>query len=387
MLVSVLMSILLLRCRTAYVGLFVIFAIYLFTYYMPKKIEGKLSLMAGCSMIAIILSVGLYHFKQSSSEGRLLIWKITSRMIRENPIGYGYGLFEKNYNLHQAVYFKSGQGNMKEKQTATAVYMPYNDVLEQSVEGGVVGALFYLLFFAITLKTSYRQKDPEAFSICLSLLVMSMVNFIYTAIPVWFLLMFVAGNIISTKRETPKRDCRRLVTVMLAVFSILLCFRELKAIWAQLQLAQWHELIGKGHVIEYGYMDRLQPIIETSECYYTDLGKNQMQMHQYDSAATSFSTALEYTSSPRVFYLLSQCYLVLGDKQGFLHCMTTAENILPHHFWPRVLLMRYYSSHNQKREAVHYAHEIINMPAKVPSNDVAGFKSEAQKQILSYEKK
>lgn len=387
MLLSMFIAILLLRCRTAYIGLFVIFAIYLFIYYMPKTIIGKLSVMAGCTMIAILLSAGLYHFKQSSSEGRLLIWKVTSRMIRENPIGYGYGLFEKNYNLHQEDYFSSGQGDMNEKQTATAVYMPYNDVLEQSVEGGITGALFYLLFFAIILKSAYRQKDHEAFCICLSLLVMSMVNFIYTAIPVWLLLMCVAGKIISAQPEAAKRTGHQLIPVTLAVFSILLCCRELKVIWAQLQLAQWHELIGKGYAIEDNSMNKLQSVIETSECYYTDLGKNQMLLQQYDDAATSFLAALEYTSSPRVFHLLSQCHLALGNEQGFLRCMTTAGNMLPHHFWPRVLLMRYYNSHNQKREAVLYAHEIINMPVKVPSNDVAGFKNEAHKQILSYEKK
>ena len=133
-----------LKCRTAYAGLSLAAVMLLRRTNMIKQRWRFVSITSAIMVLVFILWA--YNFKKSSSDGRILIWKISSMMIIEKPQGYGYGLFEKHYNLAQARYFSSC-GSDKEKMLADHIYMAYNDLLEQTVEGGIVGGLLFLMLF------------------------------------------------------------------------------------------------------------------------------------------------------------------------------------------------------------------------------------------------
>ena len=63
----------------------------------------------------------MYGMKKDSADGRLLIWKLSAEMIVANPAGYGYGLFEKNYNLYQADHFSGHEHSGTERRNADFV--------------------------------------------------------------------------------------------------------------------------------------------------------------------------------------------------------------------------------------------------------------------------
>ena len=54
----------------------------------------------------------------------MLIWKLSTEMMAGKPSGYGYGLFEKNYNLRQADYFANREYTDTEKRNSDFVNMP-----------------------------------------------------------------------------------------------------------------------------------------------------------------------------------------------------------------------------------------------------------------------
>ena len=87
-------------------------------------------------------------------------------MIFEEPGGYGYGLFDKNYNIAQEEYFSSKTNTtFEERKNARHVITGYNDYIEQSIEGGIAGGLFITAFYALFILTSIRNKDIPALSI------------------------------------------------------------------------------------------------------------------------------------------------------------------------------------------------------------------------------
>ena len=142
----------LLKSRSAYIGLFIIIAINILCYYTEFDKKRLLLSLGILSTLTFILIAGLAQTKKASSEGRILIWKLSAQMALEKPLGCGYGLFEKNYNIYQSTYFSKGCSNSTEKENADHVFMPYNDTLEHAIEGGGIGACFYLLIYIYVIR-------------------------------------------------------------------------------------------------------------------------------------------------------------------------------------------------------------------------------------------
>ena len=81
--------------------------------------------------------VFLYHYKQDSADGRLLIWRCTWSVIRESPwIGYGIGGFQAQYMDAQADYFKAHPGSPY-VMLADNTQAPFNEYLGLLTEFGL----------------------------------------------------------------------------------------------------------------------------------------------------------------------------------------------------------------------------------------------------------
>ncbi len=154
-----------LRCRTAWIGFMVMVAVYGFMSERLRQRVIQLSIgrkITACIVVVCLITTGAvfaYKLKKDSADGRMLIWKLSAQMIYEHPQGYGYGLFERNYNLRQAKHFASGEQSLEECHNASFVSMAYNDYIEQAVEGGVAGVFLFSAFYVIMILKAYRDKD------------------------------------------------------------------------------------------------------------------------------------------------------------------------------------------------------------------------------------
>ncbi len=64
----------------------------------PRTRYRKISAGIVLTILIAGLSFGLYYFKKDSADGRVLIWKVTSQMISDNPVaGIGYEKFKAHY--------------------------------------------------------------------------------------------------------------------------------------------------------------------------------------------------------------------------------------------------------------------------------------------------
>lgn len=137
--VFVIVGILVLRCRTAYIGLLVEVVVYIGMRYKGKMRILKMYPFRSCailSVVTVILAVActeMYHMKKDSADGRVLIWKLSAKMLIDKPQGYGYGMFEKNYNLRQAAHFSQGDSAVK----LLLQLQPRPDDMQHCRQGGV----------------------------------------------------------------------------------------------------------------------------------------------------------------------------------------------------------------------------------------------------------
>jgi hypothetical protein len=66
-------------------------------------------------LCAVLAFLGLFLYKLDSSLGRILIYKVSGQMLKDNGLtGIGFGKFYEQYLYYQAVYFQNGHYTTKE---------------------------------------------------------------------------------------------------------------------------------------------------------------------------------------------------------------------------------------------------------------------------------
>ena len=104
--------------------------------------------------VTLVLCVGVgwgvFHLKEDSANGRLLMWKVACQAIAERPwTGYGTEGFPAAYAEAQERYFASGQGTEGERHVAGTPEHAFNEYLTVAVRYGLPG-LGVMLAIGIT---------------------------------------------------------------------------------------------------------------------------------------------------------------------------------------------------------------------------------------------
>ena len=327
----IIVAIALLRCRTAYIGLAVEIAVMLFAYGKARRLvfSHKWVVVIGV-LVCAFSAVRLYDMKRDSADGRLLIWKVSAQMIAERPMGCGYGLFPKHYNLRQAEYFRTGHGTKTERRNASFVYMAYNDFLEHGVEGGFIGMLFLMGFYTIFTKRSMDAtgKSPSLWARdgvgpLSAFAVMSLVNFVVAGIQTWLLVICCAAVVAADGRgRTGEPEeavggysllLQRLVGAALVVLVLMLSVITVRMTYAQYRLGVIKERMSAGEAVDDSEFADIEGCVYSSEAFWNYRAANHIDRNNYDEALESIGRALEYTSSPTSLMMQSHCLLNLGD--------------------------------------------------------------------------
>lgn len=112
----------------------------------------------------ILLLALLFWYKPGSSYGRLLIYKVSAGMLKNNWLfGIGSGRFKVQYNQSQAAYFAMHNINSKEAMLADNTFYTFNDLFQVIIENGLIGFLFLLAIIFVFIKqikkTSIKSED------------------------------------------------------------------------------------------------------------------------------------------------------------------------------------------------------------------------------------
>lgn len=344
-LVLVLLGLFLLRCRTAYMGVMIEVAVILSMKFRSKfrsLFARPLRVIAFGTGLLLLAGIGghaLYQMKKDSADGRLLIWKLSATMIAEQPQGYGYGLFERSYNLRQSDYFAHNKSTAVERRNADFVYMPYNDYLEQGVEGGVVGMSFLLIFYAIMIWKALKLHMPEETAVLCAFAVMSLSNFVYTSITPWLLLMCYCAFVTSEEKlpATWKHVPKRYLLVLLIPIAFASC-RILEMTVAQMRLKQ---LVKQSACVDDREYAQIEQHISTSEAFWTNRAINCMRVRHYADATGHIRKARLYSSSPTLFLAEYQCLSHIGDTSAAMSRLDTLSNMIPQKLEKQLFLTRH----------------------------------------------
>lgn len=392
LLLMVTVFLLILRCRTAYVGIASIVVTYAAISIRTRKWQmqiisrkRKYFIASLVGILFVALSFNLYEWKKESADSRFFMWKRSCEMIVNNPVGYGYGKYERAYNLYQASYFKTHEADRLKSRLTTACGSAYNDLLEHGVQGGIVGSLLYLTFFLSLLHTGYKKNNIFFVSIVTAFFVMSFINTIYMSITPWFIFVIIAA--LTTCNETEIIKCgimRYLLSVVICVMTVsLLCYRVGLAYYQhQLQVYKNMDMIT--NIPNANDIKIMSNKIGTSEAYWNYLGKYYEARKEYKNAAQCMEEALKYTSSPLLLFETARCYDMLNCTDKAVSQMETVYYMLPKNFSIKYYLLNLYIKYGKNEKAYILAMEILAMTPKNESNEVNFIKYEAKKYVDSY---
>ncbi|MBR3522089.1 MAG: O-antigen ligase family protein [Prevotella sp.] len=389
-----LISVIMLRCRTAYIGLAVETAVLLLAVRRARQALCSYKWLS-ITIAAVLLSVSavrMYDMKRDSAAGRKLIWHLSAQMICERPLGHGYGLFEKHYNQHQAAYFAAGGGTETERRTATYVGMAYNDYLEHGVDGGIIGMLFLAGFYVLAIRMSVRRKDRPATATLSAFAVMSMTNFVTASIQPWLMAVCLAsmsltdGEHLDADRKTPDGKSLQHLLPLLAIICTGL-FIVARMTLSQVELKHLEDRIKSGRRIPDAEFAGLENRIYSSEAYWRTRFANNIRNGDHAAAIVSAGKGLMLTSNPSLLLMQSSCLLQQKDTAGAVKNLEDACHMQPSLLYPKLYLMRLHTANGDTAMALRRAGEIISTQPKVDNEDARLIRREAKTLIQKYRQK
>lgn len=419
-LILIAVALLLLDCRTAVIGSIIGISVFLGLKYRWKRLlkerknrRGAILLFAIFLLTTLYLSKALYQGKQNSADGRIFIWKNALNMVAENPlIGVGYGLFEKEYNLYQASYIRSGEANTAELRNAGYVKMAYNEFIQQAVEGGLLGMLIFLLALVFlmtslsslihpgkhipnganshkigTLSTGNYTIDQgfAAYSGILIFSGMSVVNFTIQAIPVWCLFLFYVAVL---NQYLPARifvipskvKYKRLMGSLLILVGIYTFYLRLNEATAHRSNKLISNLLDPEDLNQASnLLSGLEKELSTSESYWRNYANILYQKKDYKTSLDKLHKAQIFTSSPSTYFLSGMCYTRLKQYSKASNSFEQAVFLEPNRFRPRYYLMNSAIKEEDIQKAITVARELIALKPKVPSPEVNWYKESASR--------
>ena len=139
-------------------------------------------------LLLILLGIGAYHWKKDSADGRLLMWKVATQAVLDQPWqGVGWECVAGAYGDAQERYFASGAASEQEAHVAGAPEYVFNEYLQVAMAWGVPALCGILLLVGVCFYLGHRGR---MFGVCGGLL--SLGVFSFSSYPFQFMEFIVA---------------------------------------------------------------------------------------------------------------------------------------------------------------------------------------------------
>jgi O-antigen ligase len=364
--IAVIVAIAMLQCRTAFLVL-LLFSAGRYGRQMMAFCRQRLGMQEqvffAVSGILIVLFVTFFAFgiKQASTSGRWQIWNNCLPLIAEKPIfGHGFGQFEKDYN-----FFVSA----KPLPSVDHVNMPYNDLLELAVEGGICAVLLWGIFLVVMVRFAIRNNRP--WIPILAFIIIQFVSFGIQAIPVFALLCIyisteIGGDLQVHNRSwfaRIRRPVRSLVFYALPLVGFFLGLRQLKLAKAFYENSVIERTYSASEaVVAFSELDEQ---LNGYQRYQEAYGDACLHLGGFRTALAHYLAAAGVCSEPGVLSKCGYCYELEKKYDSSRYYYTLVQNMRPDLVGPRMALLNLYRREGDSALIRQKASEIAGMRVKV----------------------
>jgi hypothetical protein len=378
------------QCRTAIVALLTAMLIILYPYFThTRKIKKYLKVV---TIVIFILSVSFLGFfllksKESSAKGRLLVWKVSSEVIKDNYFkGVGYGNFSVAFNDYQTKFFEKKGLDHKYGQLAGNPITAYNAFIQSWVEGGFIGFLLlcsiFLSAIAYIVKSISKGEVGAILRLfmIISIIIMCSVNFFFAEMSLMLTFVCILSAI-PEKRFflcSINKALMSTLLILLLILSFSITILVCRQAYGRFNLNQAISSRKESVDISNDYLSIAQKYIKNNEQVLYFKGLNYSKKNDLNSAAKYVSEAYQKTKRGDIAYVLGTIYLRLNEFSKAEFFLSKAMYQIPSKFAPRYALMNLYIRQKEYGKAKSMATNILNMNVKVESENVDLIKKQAE---------
>ncbi|TCC88042.1 hypothetical protein EZ428_20175 [Pedobacter frigiditerrae] len=359
----------------------------LFLLFTHQKIRlSKVAMILSVfAVIALTLFLSIY-IESDSSLGRLLIYKVSAKMFLEHPFsGIGWGAFQKEYNLHQALFFKSGNYTQKEFLLADNTFYAFNDYWQFIVEMGIIGGLcllMSLLLIIALIRTRLKNNANDPFlkllvAIALMVCVAAFFTHVFEHKPFQVVMLCMLAYMIlydRIKRLRPQiRACA--LTAIPVVLSLAIYLNEIRNIDNYQKLEQAKLLSATGYVNEsISILEKLYPTLRDDVGFLKTYSETLSGRSMTRRKTSLLREILAQYSDNSTFLKLGLAYKELGRFKQAEAAFLQSVYMVPNRFVPREALYQFYLRNKQYEQASYWRKIILTMSVKIPSERIEAIK-------------
>lgn len=386
--------------RAGWLGLFLAMGYVLFVLFPQREFRKRL-LLCFVPLFGLLFS-GLLFYKPGSSAGRLLIYKVSTALLKDEWLaGIGNGQFLVQYNLEQAKYFSRHNINGNEALLADNTYYAFNDFFQFLIENGVVGgiaALFFIAFLLAKVRRLNQGSENRHLVFASTASLICVITGAWFSYPLQMLPIFLHTafclSILSSPDSKPNISItsERWMKISRAGLLVIACiltgyyfqvFMYMNDSRKALLLARSglrKEAFSTYHKLKKSY-------IKDAATYYS-------YAQQLYSAAR-LEEANEVVSKAKTMFSMNSLYLLtakiekeLGNTEKAEYNYKIAVYMVPNRMLPRYELMNFYLGKGDTINALLWARSIADMPVKIRSTETdkmkAGATAKLQKLIRAH---
>jgi O-antigen polymerase len=348
----------------------------------------KLIVFSSIILLLASLSV-LYMWRPDSANGRLLIWDISTEMIKDKPlIGFGYQGFQANYMNYQAQYFEQNL-HSRFKQLADNVTHPFNEFIKTAVNHGIIGLLLCVLLISFLFWKILKSKNPQKnilVGVFVAFITLSFFSYPLQYAPIWLLLSYFTLVLFSVKLPDKKLPLIiRIPTIGICFLGIIFfSFRinyELE--WKDIAIKSLH---GKTKQMLPKF-EKLYPYFKYNSLFLYNYGAELNVSKRYSKSIELLNECQENYNDYDLQMILADNYYHIGDTAEAIRIYQYTENMIPCRFLPLYRQFEIYKENKNIIRAREIAEEIVEKQVKVKSSIVNSIIGRAENYLKENGKK
>ncbi|MDE3743988.1 O-antigen ligase family protein [Maribacter polysaccharolyticus] len=341
--------------------------------------------------ILIFSGIGLYklyNYKKASADGRILIWKVSSEIVKENFFfGVGIDRFTSHYMNEQGKYFRENH-NPKESLVADNNYYAFNEPLQLFVENGLFGFLLVFITCWFVLKIQVKLENKPLKIVCLGILfatfVFGLFSYPLQILPIKMIVIF--GVVVMVNLEKNKTNYtlnifnknKRIkwytltslfIVFFLVLFKVFVYTKDVNLGFRKWKIAM--QCYNHGH-----YNDSLKEfetayqILKYEGNFLGSYGKTLIMAGRYNDAIEILLQSKNYLNTSIIEINLGDAFRFNKDYKKAEEAYINSANMIPSRFYPHYLLVLTYQESGQTNLAKQKAKEILEKEVKVESTAI-----------------